>query len=227
MTGMTGHNSDDARVLREEVLIGRVTDGEASPSDWAEIESMAQRDPSLWQRLAQSQRAHARLEAAVEDEIAVTEFVELPRRSAPVHAFSARWREFGGWAAAAVVGLAWLGIHQRGVHQGAAPPAGEAMNQASLIPIGSATPDEAYNRYLQAGKDDGRIVAVLPPQMIDATEVSGSSAHDVFFIRPVVERVKATDVQTLRVTTDEHGRPRWVPTGQYKFSGGAPGVRVE
>lgn len=221
-------NPDDARVMREEVLIGRVTDGEASPSDWAEIESMAQRDSSLWQRLAQSQRAHARIESAVEDAIAVSEFVELPRHSAHVQAFSARWREFGGWAAAAVLALAWLGIHQRSAHQSVPAPGGNGVQQAGIIPISSATPDQAYARYLEAGKDDGRIVTVLPPQMLEATEAGSSGAREIYFIRPVVERVKATDVQRLRVTTDEHGLQRWVPAGQYKFIGtGSPGVRVE
>lgn len=230
MTGMMGHDhNDDARTLREEVLIGRVTDGEASPSDWAEIESMAQRDPTLWQRLAQSQRAHARIESAVEDAIAVSEFVELPRHSmAHVHAFSARWREFGGWAAAAVLAVAWFGVHQRSGPQSVLLPAGNGTQQASIIPISSATPEQAFNRYLEAGKSDGRIVEVLPPQMLYASNGQNAGEQEVFFIRPVVERVKATDVQTLRVTTDEHGRPTWVPAGQYKFnSNGNPGGRVE
>jgi len=227
MTGMMNHNPDDARVMREEVLIGRVTDGEASPSDWAEIESMARNDPSLWQRLAQSQRAHARIESAVEDAIAVSEFVELPRHSAHVNAFSARWREYAGWAAAAVLGLAWIGIHQRSGHQNSPMSGSSSMQQANIIPISSATPDQAYDRYLEAGKDDGRIVAVLPAQMVDASEVGASGKRDIFIVRPVIERVKATDVQTLRVSTDEHGRQTFVPMGQYKFSSGSPGVRVE
>lgn len=212
MTGTMGSNSDDARVFREEVLIGRVTDGEASPSDWAEIESMAQRDPTLWQRLAQSQRAHARLEGAVEDSIAVSEFVDLPRHAmGGAHEFVARWRQYGGWAAAAVVALAWFSIHRNAVVQG-------GSQQAGIVPISlsAANPDEALKQYLQAGTREGRVVSELPFIMVDASDVPNAKDHEVYFIRPVLERVKATDMQSMRVTTDEHGRPVMVPAGNYE-----------
>ncbi|MGP1345378.1 MAG: hypothetical protein ACTS3F_01750 [Phycisphaerales bacterium] len=77
-SGGGGEGAGDGGALREEVLLGRVVDREASAGDWEELERMAGVDPGVWGRLARAERAHARLCAAVEDAIAMAECVELP-----------------------------------------------------------------------------------------------------------------------------------------------------
>jgi hypothetical protein len=86
-------------------------------------------------------------------------------------------------------------------------------NEASILPIASGSPDQAWSQYLTAGKASGRVVAEMPLMMVEAEEVSGAGAREVYYIRPVLERVKATDAQVWRVNVNEHGEPVYVPAG--------------
>lgn len=206
---------------REDVLIGRVTDGEATPADWAELESLARRDAAVWQRLAESQRAHARFEHAVEDEIAVCELVEAPdRRMLARGAFVSRLREYSGWLAAAAVGLAWIGVH--GLPGGAAPAArpsapiaSSGVPSAQAAALGSAPGaryvsmpvDQAYEQYKLAGLASGRVVTELPMVFLDTRPAQDGQGQDVIYVRRVVERIRAADVNVMNFEVDEHGRP--------------------
>lgn len=213
---------------REEVLIGRVTDGEATAADWSELESSARDDPAVWQRLAASQRAHARFEHAVEDQIAICELIEAPdRRALAARGVARRFREYGGWAAAAALGLAWLGVQG-----GALPGWGSGSNGASPGPArpvnsgyesnlaggmigadGAGTQfvslpyDEAYDQYKRAGLASGRVLGELPMLLIEARPADDGQGQDVLFVRRVVERVRSANVNVLNVQTDEHGQP--------------------
>lgn len=209
---------NDPEPTREDILVGRVTDGEASPHDWAELESIAQRDTGVWQRLALAQRAHARLERAVEDRVAIAELVDAPRRAHADHAgvFTTRWRAYGGWAAAAVVALAWFTtVRQHGPGAGPGPGTGPhipigTVQTAQLIPTPAPSADELFSRYLDAGKATGRVVGEMPLMMVDArpsTEPGHEDAQVVYYIRPVLEQVTTTDMRVGRVSSDEHGRP--------------------
>jgi hypothetical protein len=102
-------NRNRSTPTREDILIGRITDGEASSNDWAEIESIAESDPGVWHRLASSQRTHARMESAVEDAIAIAELIDAPDMRRVGRPVIARIREYGGWALAAGLALA-LGV---------------------------------------------------------------------------------------------------------------------
>ena len=103
------HERNSNTPTREDILIGRITDGEASPNDWAEIESIAESDPGVWHRLASSQRTHARMESAVEDAIAIAELIDAPDMRRVGRPVIARIREYSGWALAAGLALA-LGV---------------------------------------------------------------------------------------------------------------------
>jgi len=205
-------HSSDPEPTREDILVGRVSDGEASPHDWAELESIARRDAGVWQRLALAQRAHARLERAVEDRIAIAELVDAPRRVHGDHAgvFTTRWRAYGGWAAAAVVALAWFAtVRQHGPGAGPQSPIG-TVQTAQLIPAPAPNADELFSKYLDAGKATGRVVGEMPLMMVDArpsTEPGREDAQVVYYIRPVLEQVTTTDMRLGRVSSDEHGRP--------------------
>lgn len=206
---------DDAAIAREEVLIGRVTDAEASPSDWAELEVIAVRDPAVWQRLAQAQRAHARLESAVEDRIALSELVDIPRGTmGSVRVFTVRWREYAGWAAAAVVALTWFGIGRNSASTSAPVHGGNEM-QAGLFPVVSKpiSFDDARAQYVKTGRESGRVLMELPSIYVDASKVPHADTKAFYVVRPFLERVEATDGQLWRVSADEHGRPMYVPAG--------------
>lgn len=108
----------DAEALREQVLLSRVVDHEASPADWAELEQRAVADPAIWHRLACAERAHARLSDAVEDAIAIAECVDLPlglsvaqrvSGDAPAGSrhtlWSAFWKQSPGWLVAACLAV--------------------------------------------------------------------------------------------------------------------------
>lgn len=190
---------------REEILIGRVTDGEASPSDWQELESLAAIDATVWTRLAAAQRRHAELERAVDDALTIAELVEAPEFLADSGVrLSMRWRSYAGWAAAAAVALAWAGASRFNIASG---PAGGQMS--TLAPVSLMNPDELMNRYLDEGKREGRVLAELPMVMVESRPLADGQGSDVIYLRQVLERVRVQDV--YRMGEDDLGRPTPLP----------------
>lgn len=196
---------------REDILVGRVVDSEAGPADWAELEQIAKSDPALWQRLAQAQRAHARLERAVEDEIAVAELVELPPPVGVIASFRTRWQTWGGWAVAAAVALMWLGAGHGPAFLRApfSGPQANPANSASLF--ATAAPEDLLQGYLDRGRQNNVVLSQGPLQLVDARELGPGQGKEVIYIRPIVERMIVTDFRVLRPTQDETGRACEVP----------------
>lgn len=188
---------------REDILIGRVVDGEATPSDWGELEHMSKADAGLWQRLAQSQRAHARLERAVEDEIAVSELVELPEPVSVIASFRSRWQVWGGWAVAAGLALAWLGA-------GSGPAMFRGSGASTPTAVAGLNLDEMLNQYVTKGRESDRVVNVMPLQLLKTNPLEQGQGTEVFFVRPIVERMIVTDFRPLSVQVDEAGQARKV-----------------
>ncbi|MEO1130174.1 MAG: hypothetical protein AAFX05_10785 [Planctomycetota bacterium] len=194
---------NDHTPTREDVVIGRIVDGEASPTDWRDLDALGESDPSVWRRLAEAQRVHARLEEAVEDSIAIAELIDLPaapRRRNEVIAVIGR---LSGWAVAAVLALSLLGPWR------SAPPTSNTPNgtQAAGITLNSATPDQAWDQYINAGTQNGRIVERMPDMMLQAVEIPGSDMREVYIIRQVVERVRTHDMNMIKLHTTEGGVP--------------------
>lgn len=196
---MNDTNMNNPEPTREDVIIGRIVDGEASPNDWHDLDRISEKDAAVWQRLAQAQRAHARLERAVEDEIAVAELVNLPlHQHHAVHDFMTRLRVYGGWAVAAVLALALVGV----------PMArGPQQNMASFIPLDQATADQAYDQYVKAGMKEGRVVGEWPSALLDAKDIGEESGGEIMIIRRVVERVNVKDMPFYTVESNEFGQP--------------------
>lgn len=197
---MTDHSADNQGPTREDVLIGRITDAEAGPADWAELENIAASDPGVWQRLATSQRAHARLSRVVEDEIAVAELVDLP--STRSRAVLSRLRQYAGWAIAAVIALAWLGAHNSRIPL--------RPNGAETIRAGYSTPTEALNQYLKTGAENGRVLGEMPAVLVEMRPAGSGERQEVIYIRQILERTEVEDAQMLNIQQDEHGRPVYV-----------------
>jgi len=201
-------HAEQPEPTREDVIVGRIVDGEASPSDWQDLDRIAERDPAVWQRLARAQRAHARLERAVEDGIAVAEFVELPlREHHAMFDFVTRVRAYGGWAVAAVLALALLGSYsplQRNLNGPGSVTAGYTL-------LDQATTDQAYQRYVNAGRDSGRVVDTLPSVLIEAGGLGTPEGGDVLIVRRIVERMPAKDMAFFTVEPNEFSEPTFVP----------------
>ena len=155
---MDEHTTDSSGFDRRDELISRVIDGEASERDWTALRSLAQADPSVWTDLTDTQRQHESLADAVEAVGVLAEGIDLPEGElmTPHERFQRRMdgvRAWGGWAAAAAILLVWFtGLP--------APTATQTpVSSAGLTPgafMGDPTPDQALERYLDAGRDAGR-----------------------------------------------------------------------
>lgn len=210
------HDHDPDRI---DILIGRVVDSEASASDWRELELLADADPQLWGRLARAQRAHARLTDAVEDELAITELVDLPAPEPIRLTFADRMQRWSGWALAAALCLAWLLSRQ-------APPVNPAgsmqagFGTAQPVFVSNTTPDQAWINYVETAQLADSFVTELPPIVVSNTPLAGGG-QEIFFVRRSLERVTLTDVAHLRVSQDEQGRPVLISTPSERSSTGS------
>ena len=202
---------------RIDVLIGRVVDSEASSDDWSELERLADADPHLWGRLARAQRAHARLTEAVEDELLITELVDLPDPE-PLHlSLGERLQRWSGWALAAALCLAWLlsqnVSNQNSVQNRAGMPGG-----FEPVVVTESTPDDAWNNYVETARLANSFVTELPPVLVSSTPLPGGS-QEVFFVRRSLERATLTDMAQVRVSQDEQGRPVLISDTKPSLSG--------
>lgn len=223
------HDAPDAGwgASREDVLIGRIVDGEASQRDFEDLERLGAHDQDVWRRLAHAQRAHARLERAVEDRIALAELIELPRgHRLGGGGVIGRIGMFTGWAAAAALGVALLvqwpspGSPAPG-SPGSPTSGGIASTEAASTPrvelasfgplLTTATPDEAYQQYLMAGLADGRVVAEMPARLVEMREVPNSDVREVYLVRQTLERVPATEIWVPDLRMDDAGNLHSVP----------------
>lgn len=198
---------------REEILIGRVTDGEASAADWSELDALAAADPGVWNRLAAEQRRHAALEQAVDDALTVGELVDLPTwQNGGAATWSARWSGRLGWAAAAAVALAWVGTHRAGLQAGGAAPSNRngAPQQANLFPGGAVGGSGALlDQYLDQGREEGRVLDELPTLLVETRRNPDGEGSEVIYVRQILERATVREMYT--VGTDEFGQPRPAP----------------
>ncbi len=188
-----------------DVLISRVVDGEATPRDWGALEDISAGDPGVWRELASAQRQQAELARCVEVATEAADRVDLPGDDAPSIRLSARLNlaaRWAGWAAAAMVALAWVG---------AGGPAASTtdVQSASLLPA-SLGSDAALSLYLDKGKQEGRVLAEMPAKMLVGTRPAADGfGYEVVFVRQIVERTRVNDL--YRLSSDEFGNAAPVP----------------
>ncbi len=237
MNNENNNSNGDSRmggVTREDVLIGRVVDHEASAGDWAELERLAHVDAGVWERLACAQRAHARLSAAVEDHVAVAELVEAeavrPRRD-----IAGAIGRIGGWAVAASLAVAWGMM----ATMGGAPPS------TTPGPVSVGTPkvdggrgafevdypsaDEAEDQWLSAKQREGSLVSEFPGELLEV-QATGDGEYRILVMRKFVEQKRIKNIDSWRfevdefgnVVTDELGQPVVVPGEPPAFVGDEP-----
>jgi len=198
-------------VDREDILIGRVVDGEAGPDDWAELESLGAHDEDVWRRLALAQREQAALCVGLDDELEVADRVEIPHEVIhAAHSFHLRWRAWSGWAAAAVIGLVWATVQGVGSNWGS-----PSAQQAGLA--GPWTPEEPLNEYLATGMEQGEVLGQLHTVMIDSQPAPDGDGYDVTILRRIIEVKRVNGA--FNVGVDENGEVRLAPTSPVQTGG--------
>lgn len=192
-----------------DILVSRVLDGCATPADWRRLESLAERDAGVWRELALAQRSDLALRGAVSSTIeaaGVHELSEGDLRAAAVSRgeglVTNRSRvltTWGGWAAAALVALAFVARTREG--EGTTTPV------AGLgAPVSSAA--DAFRAYLDKGREQGRVYGELPEKvLVDTVPAADGNGYEVVYIRQILERTRVPAMYELRVTHDEFGRP--------------------
>lgn len=191
-----------------ELLISRIVDGEATPADWSAFRAQAERDASLWRDLAEEQRGQSELSSEVAAALSVVNAVDVPVHSEMVRRMSDRFRQvgmWGGWLAAACVGLMWAGGHR-------AASAGSGQ-EAGLV--SSLSPASALQTYLDQGQSTGKVIGELPEKLLiraePLTEGDGTSitGYSIVYVRQIMERTVVKDLYRFG-GADEAGEPRAV-----------------
>ncbi|MCC5822888.1 MAG: hypothetical protein LAT64_04815 [Phycisphaerales bacterium] len=193
-----------------DLLIARIVDGAAGPEDWRAFRRAAEGDPAIWKDLGDAQLQHELLCESVREAAATADAVDLPLvvpDDAPMQRRLDGLARWGGWAVAAALLLIWsTGTPLLNQNQG-------AVQQAGLLPMGpalsEATPDEAMERYLNAGRVAGLVIGEVPDRPIVETAPLADGTIEVFYIRQIIER-RVTD-RIYRESIDEHGRAVAVP----------------
>lgn len=113
-------------VSETDVLIGRVLDGEATPSDLERFRALAADSADLWRDFSMMYRHHAALQRDVLDCVTTAESVLLPDdgNEPVIEVLNPSRRSPGlwlagvtGWAAAIALLLFWMTMGQQGVRQ--------------------------------------------------------------------------------------------------------------
>lgn len=198
-----------------DLLASRIADGDGSRSDWAAFGELAERNPQAWEHLAKLQRDKQAMALAVGVALHAADRVDLPTRDAaasyfgrPTPTTTIRWSRLGnlgGWAAAAMLGLAWIGS-QHGMFALRTP--GPGTNTAGIIPAGYervSSPDDAYRLYLDKGSKSGRVVGEVPQLwLVDSRPVATGKGYEVVYVRQIVERARVNDL--VGFAQDENGQ---------------------
>lgn len=188
------------------LLILRAAEDRCTEQDWTRLEAMAKAEPGLWHEVVLTRRDAAALEQSVREQIESAMHVDIPAEEHMVLRLTQRSRAvatWAGWAAAAVIGLAWLGVPMAAPQSGTrGGPSGQAPQSAGLFSSAS----QALDEYLKRGKADGNVVQQIPTKvLLDAKPSADGNGYDVLYMRQILERAKVPDLYKL--STDEWGEP--------------------
>ena len=184
-------------------LMGRLIDGEAAPDDWRRFRALAAAQPGAWDELEALGRDRDALCAAVERAGDAAERTRVWIEPAPT---PAPWHRRVGWAAAAAIVLMALALRLPG-----GVPGDPSTQGAGLLPVAAVgSAEDALNRYLSLGREEGRVVEALPePVVLETRVLEGQRGVEVMYVRQILERRIIRDA--YRIETDEWGRPVAVP----------------
>ncbi len=197
---------------RRDVLIGRIIDGEASGQDWAEFRQIAGDDQAVFAEIAELQDLRKRTLEIVDDAGNIADTIELPMHMHPKASPAHRLRTagvWGGWAVAAMVAIAW----SIGLRPGDPLIFGEQGNAQAGLGSGIInTAGEAFQKYLDLGKESGSVIGEMPNGIIlDKRPLADGSGYEVLYIRPIIERVVVSDGDVYRQIQTESGQTQIIP----------------
>jgi len=208
------------------VGLARVADGAAGPEDWAAFRRLAEADPGVWEEVADLRRHEAALSRAVEAAGSIAEAVELPHQTWGEETFHRRLssaRAWGGWAAAAALLLVLTlgGLPEAGnaLHPGPragtervgrpAAPSGLAPGSEAALVAGASDPEDAFQRYLAAGRASGSVVGEVPDRvLLESRPLADGSGVELLYLRQVLERRTVPADQVYQMAEDETGAVR-------------------
>ena len=181
------HNrSADMEPTKTEILISRIVDEESTASDWAAFEQLAELEPDVWRKLAQEQHDAASLRRAVAGHVEIADAIELPLHLAGPGAervLAGRIGPWLGWAIAAALALAWVGVQQLpGLDRGP----DNTMNAGYTMTPASA--DAALDQYREVGEQEGRYIGEMPKVMVEARPTPDGARIEVIYLRQILER---------------------------------------
>lgn len=207
---------------RNDILISRAIDGDATAVEWDELTALAGRNPAVWRTLAMSLREHHALTRAVNAGVAVADVIEMPAAAAPGLAAStieprsarqsavlARIGGWSGWAVAAIFTIAWVaGILSLVQNQSVAPnTAGPVLSTAQL---GGSNASELLDAYLDRGRQEQSVIAELPERvLLETRPLESGKGYELLYLRQILERTVVPDLYEFH-SQDEMGRPTLV-----------------
>jgi hypothetical protein len=209
-------NVSEPVASQRELLIARIVDGRAGDAEWTDLRSLSASDPMVWRDLGDAQRDASLLSEAMVPALAAADRSILPGVILNHDGLSLRerlatvnWRSGLGWLAAAAVACAWVaGVDPRAGGSPAAP-----VNSAGIIPINN-NPDDLLTRYLDVGRQQGRVIAEMPERIVlESRPLTDGSAVEVLYLRQVLERAVVTDNAMFRVGTNDAGQRVLLPAG--------------
>jgi hypothetical protein len=202
------HPLDPTTPDGRDLLISRIIDANAGAGDWRAFRRLAETDASVWRDLADAQRQHERLCEGVGVMTRAADAIELPEPVSDGRVLQRRLDSvgrWGGWAAAAALVLVWsTGVRTGGAPTGNGP---DGLQGASLVggtALRDATPEQAMERYIDAGRSAGVVVGEVPERLIVQTTPREDGSVEVVFLRQIIERRVAD--QIYREVRDDAGR---------------------
>lgn len=182
---------------RTDVLIDRIASNEEGSGEFAQFEASALSSPGQWERLARALRDELHMRGALNEALEVDASAEIERayeRSREA-ASGFKFHAWSGWAAAAVLAIAWT-ISFAMLRTGETPVPPSHAQFASL------SADDALEQYLRAGENEGRIIAELPTLLVESYQADDGRL-EVYYVRQLLERDRIAHIYEL--AEDEHG----------------------
>ncbi|MFG0256362.1 MAG: hypothetical protein ACF8GE_00495 [Phycisphaerales bacterium JB043] len=174
-------------INNEDILLSKAVDGVATDEEWAQLESLASLDPTIWARLGEMTRMQSRLNEAMMEATSIADDVDIDmERARNHHGLHIHVRTWGGWAVAAILALALFGGQMMPLSGG----------QTAGLVTTNLSPDEALEQYRTVGTLDGRFVSELPTIMVDVRIDPESGRPEMFYMRRFLERVPVNGLYT-------------------------------
>ena len=199
---------------RNQILVSRVVDGDATTAEWDELKTLADDDPAVWRQLADTLRDHSAFARAVNESVSVAEAVETPmlphtggdRRRAHASSPLARIGGWTGWVVAAVVTFAGL----TAFFQQQTATKTQALSGTPTGMMNGASAADLLQAYLDRGRQEHLVLGEVPDKvLLETRPATDGKGFEVLYLRQILERTVVPDLYQGGAR-DELGRPTLV-----------------